>query len=380
METGNMGNQRLLACPVCGVELNVPFGAAGKFARCGGCQHRFQIPPEPAISEDDILSMINEEPDESELLESAGDDLDESSFGSGTIMAQQIGQESPGLVLIRLGRRGVLFEFPADRLVDPTFRCAMPRLCLRCGTRTHLSARVIIYGTALMDRHELHTLQESDQFAHRQASAERLPNDELLAALPEVPNVPPPANLPMPYWMCDMCEPEDAILGQVIENAKTGEKTCRLQLANPHRAQEFLRAAGGRPEDLDKLAQRCSADQEKPWDLVPATVRQRLKGWYTPQGDEHFLGYVPDRALSRTEEGMAGLIVSDRRLVYYSNKRHKEASQDQPITLELAMTHEQGQLSIETPGWKVQRMNVDREGIRCLRRSLTLGRFRTTWR
>jgi len=379
VEGGDMSEQRALPCPACGVELNVPVNAVGRYARCGSCQHRFQIPPEEALDEDDILSLINE-PDEGDLLESVGEDLAPDD-AEGTILATEAPTEDRTCIrLIKLDGKGALFEFPADYLANPTFRCSIPRLCLRCGVKTHLAARPIIYASPLVDRHELHTLLDTERFVLREPFTERLSNEQILERLPSVPNVPPPADQTMPYWMCDMCDPEGAIGGRIIENAKTGEKTCRLRMANPHRARDFLEAASGRPEDIKVIQERCLAEQEQPWDMVPGAIRQRLRQWYKPNEGENFLGYVADRSLSRTEEGMAGLIISDHRLISHSQLRHREVPKDQPVTLRLAMTREQGELTIETPQWKVSRMHVDREGIRHLRRALTLGGFQATWR
>ena len=114
-------------------------------------------------------------------------------------------------------------------------------------------------------------------------------------------------------------------------------------------------------------------------DLPHHRIQSQRQKTGDAEESETFLAYVPDRALSRREEGMAGVVVSDQRIVYRSNLRHKEADNGLPITLQLAMTRELGQINIETPQWKVLRMTIDREGVRRLRRALTIGRFSTTW-
>ena len=319
--------------------------------------------------------------DDSDLIDdSEVDDLHGDPSQRSTIMAAQVCSPDDSEIRIRrLDQEGVLFEFPASRLRDISFRCAMPRICMRCRAKSSLRAQVIVYASPVVDEATIHTLLNSGRLTFSAPFAERMSAKDLLDQLPSLPDAPPPTDMPMPYWLCEGCDYEDMVTGHLIENAKTGDQTCQLHLTNLHLARDFLHNVDGTEQDIANLDQWCITEDDKPWDLVPESVRQRLKQWFKAEQDETFLAYVPDRALSRREEGMAGVVVSDHRLVYRSNLRHKQANKDVPITLQLAMTRELGQINIETPQWKVLRMTIDREGVRRLRRALTLGRFSTTW-
>ena len=131
---------------------------------------------------------------------------------------------------------------------------------------------------------------------------------------------------------------------------------------------------------LDKLHDLNESGKDNPWDMVPESVKHRLEQWFHPEDNERFLRYIPDRDHNRTEDGMAGLIVSNKRMIFHSQRRHMENKADEPLQLLLAMTRDAGELEINTPTWQIKRMKVDREGIRELRRALTMGKFRVSWK
>ncbi|MHC4562348.1 MAG: zinc ribbon domain-containing protein [Planctomycetota bacterium] len=371
-----------IECPSCGTVLDVPAGSAGRFARCGGCQHRFQIPDPGVITDDEIASLLTDQTDEIDLDEEmlVPDDVEDPSQRS-TIMAAEALATTGGIRLIEATGESVVFEYPAAQMHDVSFRCALPRECIRCGARIHLKAHVVPMVSSLSDRHVVDSMLASGKLRCSSPNAASMSNDDLLAALPDVLDVPPPANLPIPFWLCDMCEPEPLIYGQVIEDARTGNCTCRLTFENPHRARQFVRALHDvDPAIAQRLEDLCEAKQENPWDLVPATIRHRLQQWFRPDPKERFIEYIPDRDRSRTEDGMTGLVVSDKRLVCHTQMRRRETPKGEPLELELAMTREQGKLRIKTPGWQVQRFTIDREGARLLRRALTAGGFHASWR
>ena len=260
------------------------------------------------------------------------------------------------------------------------FRCAMPRRCVRCGARAHLDAHVIIYAPRLSDSFSLEAEHATGRLAVSGHNLHDLPSEQLLSRLPEVPNVPAPGNLPMPYWLCDMCTGAGMISGQIQVNSATGKGACRLLIHNPRRAEEFLIAVGGKStHDHTELSQRITATAENPWDSLPEVVQHRLAGWYKPEQNEDFVAYIPDRDHSRTEDGMAGIVVSNCRLIYHTQLRHREAKLGEQLKLQLAMSASRGRLRIRSPHWEIKHFTVDREGTAQLRRALTTARFNAVW-
>ncbi len=359
--------------------------------RCGACHHRFRLPKRVRVSDDAIAAWLSEgmdEEDEVSLAEEMAGDHGDAAAGADSRQDSVSGQtavlpavaEHKQIRMIRLDRRGALFEFPAYRLKETSFRCAMPRRCLHCGTRHHLQAHVIVYTAHLLDSISLEAERSAGTMMLSDAEARDLDPHEVLERLPRVPNAPHPADMPMPYWLCDMCKSADAVSGQVQVNSETGKGFGRLLIRNLRRAEEFLCAAGGEDSaDHAKLREWTESTAENPWDTLPTLIQHRISQWWRPRKGEQFVAYIPDRDHARTEDGMAGVVITTRRLVYHTRLRHHESSVEQPVELALAMGGGKGNVNVKTAGWQVKHFTVDRDGANRFRRGLTLARFHATW-
>jgi len=324
------------------------------------------------------------DPDDREL--SIDEELEkavQASVSSGdTMIAAAVSTATEGdkLRLVKLSGREALFEFATSRLEDPNFRCAMPRQCLRCGTRSHLRAHVIVYAPEMVDSLSLEQEHLAGAMTLSDKEVRGLTGEQVLSRLPKVPNVPSPGDLPMPYWVCDMCTGAGLLFGQINVNRETKKGYCRLRIHSLRVAEEFMVAAGaGGTPSHEALKEKLDAQRQYPWDNLSETVQHRLKQWYKPTGDERFVAYVPDRDRARTEDGMAGILLSTHRMIYHQAYRHEECEIDQSIELALAMAGPKGDLTIKTPHWNVKRMRLDRDGTKTLRRGLYLCRAKANW-
>ncbi len=378
-------------CPSCGVHLALPGGCGRYKVRCPQCKYKFRLQiREKDPTDEDIATWLMtgrsrdaEEPAAAMAPSAtiAGVPVSELDAPSGGDASQAAVATDENIHLAKIDRRGALFEFPAARLKDAGFRCAMPRRCLGCGTMRHLSAHVVIYSAHMVDSVSLEDEHNAGALQFSTAEAQNLSCREILERLPRVPNAPSPADLPMPYWICDMCSGAGTISGQVRANTETGTGTCRLRIRNLRRAEEFLINAGGEGSRAHRsLQERIAATAENPWEALPEVVQHRLQQWFRPQKNERFIAYVPDRDRSRTEDGMAGLVVSNRRLIYHTQMRHGEVKATTPLELQLAMSGGTGHLRIKTPQWVLKNVTLDRLGVESLRKALVAGKFQTTWR
>jgi hypothetical protein len=370
---------RQVLCPGCGTILDVPPGKADCFVRCGRCQHRFRLPKRIAVTEDAVTNWLAEGRTPAEAKHAADRQShppEEPAAATGTFVLPAV---SDAVRLVKCDINGALFEFAANKLNEPAFRCAMPRRCLRCGLRTRLEAHVIIYTTHLTDGSFSAAQVAGGDLGLRGEGVAELPNDDLLRRLPRVPNVPPPADQPMPFWLCDMCTAGDLISGQIRFGAEN-VGLCRLWISHLHYAEEFFVAAGGKDSPGHaELRQRIAMVAENPWNSLPMTVQNRIQQWYRPQKGEHFLTYVPDRDRARSEEGLAGIIVTGRRLVYHTLVRHKEAALADKFELKETVESGRGWLEIKCSSWDIKHVAVDRDGLTRLKNALSQGKFAAVW-
>jgi len=364
---------RQALCPSCGILLDVPAGKSDCFVRCGACQHRFRLPKIP-ITEDAVTDWLAEgQKQEQQKMDIVKPQQD----SARTAVLPAI---TDAIRIVKADRTGVLFEFPCSRLAEQSFRCAVPRRCLRCGTRTHLNARLIIYSTHLTDGSGERQIPESSVTVQADDLA-TLTEEELLQRLPRIKNMPQPADLPMPYWICDQCEPEGMIAGQVRFTDKPGVGICRLWIGQLRRAEEFLGRAGAKnTPDHASLVRLISALPEEPWDSVPLSVQRNIAKWFKPSGGEQFVAYIPNVALNRQQEGSEGLVVSTFRVVFHTKDYHRESLSRDPLELTEAFQGGSPFLQIKSPSWHLKRVTVDRDDIPRLRNALNRAKFQTSWR
>jgi hypothetical protein len=283
--------------------------------------------------------------------------------------------------LVSIERRGALFEFPADRLRSDEFRCAVPRVCVHCLAPAHLTAHVIVFSPQLRDSISLEGEHPAGRLSIPQDKLAEAEGPALLNLLPEVPDVPPPGNLPMPYWVCELCRGRGWIAAQIKVNPKTGKGVCRLLLRNLKLALAFLGKAGGKAtREYRKLEDFVARIEQDPWDALPSVVRHRVEQWFRPRIGERFLAYVPDRSFARTEDGMNGLVVSSHRLVYHHPPLHQESPRQNELSIQVRLAKDKEVATIEAARFKGRPIALDRGGMMLLRQALSHGDFKAQWR
>jgi hypothetical protein len=172
-----------------------------------------------------------------------------------------------------------------------------------------------------------------------------------------------------------MCSPANMIFAQGSEDR------CRIQIARLWRAEEFLvNVRGEGTPAFEELQRRLEENPQTPWDTLPGVVQQRIRQWFKPIKKEKYIAYIPDRTRSRTEDGMVGVVVSTRRLIYNSSMRHYENEKGSPLELDFAMESGRLGLHIKGAGWEIKNMIVDKPDLENLRRSLTGEKFPAVWR
>ncbi len=376
---------RKVKCPKCGKILMTPEGLDGRAVRCGLCRTPFRIPPPKHVPEDTIAGWLGDDPDQDDLAAktAAPIGMEPEGVSKDPPTPKTPAKKSSGrkLRIVSLERNGALFEFAASMLRQDAFRCAIPRRCAHCLAKGHLSAHVLIYTSELRDSITLEAEHKAGHLTIPQDAIGRLHGPALLAELPEVPGVPEPGNLPMPYWVCDLCSGARSIYGQLTVDRDSGRGRARLFIRNLYLAQEFFANAGGQStRDYAKLSEFVEHMEEDRWDALPSVVRHRLEQWFRPNKEERFLAYVPDRAFMRTEDGMNGLVISDKKLVFHHPPLHQESLRDNKLTIALRTERGDEVASIEAGNFKRRTIVLDRQGMMLFRRALSKGRFKAEWK
>jgi hypothetical protein len=376
---------RRVRCPECTVILDIPEGFRGTKVRCSVCKTDFRI---PGVSDADILNWIVAEEKEDTAhgaasLRKREEQPVAASEENGEVKAAEVFQGYPagaeGVFLVRIDAHGALFKFPAGMLESPNFRAALPRKCLRCGATKHIVPRLVIFGPMLKDCTTLEAKFLDRSTKLREQEIHSLSTRDVLERLPG-PELPFPANLPMVYWICDMCNPSKMIYAQNRIDAQTQKGRCWLQICRLWRAEEFLRAVNGENTEAHReLIAAMEKHPETPWDALPGAMQQRLRHWFAPHRGEKFIAFCPDRSHTRIEDGIAGVLVSTRRLMYHTPLQNYESEKGEPLELNFTVDAGRQLLRIQAPNWEIKDMIVDKTGLRSLRMALAEQKFTAQW-
>lgn len=318
----------IVRCQSCAQEYRVDPGLVGRQARCSRCNAEFTVTPSSDLDEDTIMSWINGEDEGAHdsvqtapapeppvwtepRSEARPSPKPESEPTTGTA-----GRASQTVRLKKIDAGGAHFEFPASALSDAELRSAFPRRCIGCTSEKDLRVHLIYWPERMApeDRdlwkgHVDRVVTEVDAISHYSAV-------ELLKHLSRPKHVAEPFDSPFPVFTCEYCsvssELETHVLGQ------GDDATCYLRIAALHAAVPFFESVGARgSKAYQALVEQRDLSRDAWRDLDPR-IRHRLFTWYQPQVGERFIQFFPDSEFV-DEPGTAGLVLTDRRLVFKLN-------------------------------------------------------------
>lgn len=236
------------------------------------------------------------------------------------------------LSLLMANPDAVMLGFEARLLLRPAFRASMPIRCATCGetNREGMVARPLAFtdrghGSPIAAG-ELETSYEVDVLATHtpRQIVDRMPvMDELVS----------PFNRAMPYYLCRRCAINGIVMCQAVDSPRG--VLCEVTVADGPVALEWLGRVNGICGDeyaqLENEVHRFDADA---WQALDEEVRRRLAAWFQPEDDEQFIGYFNDGDFARNDAGLAGVALTDRRMVFCKYHRHvKVRLTDSQITL-----------------------------------------------
>lgn len=380
---------RKVDCPFCSAVLRVPPEGAGRKGRCRSCGEVFTIafpdlPGAGALTDDDVLTWLGEVDPARAQPAAAQSAPAKAPPAARPKAAAARGEPKKRRFAIRLGHvddMGAFFLFDPKLLYDPDFRCAFPVKCVVCGGDSHLSIHLVIWSSKLpwrgqfgMRESSAPSVYELDQLGGRRGR-------KLLEVLEAVGNLPEPFSLPFPYYVCQACSAVGAIVTDVRFAAGATGQVCELGISSLARAKEFYlslcgRSGAGHEHVLRELEQA----HEDPWRALPLAVRSRIKHWYTQMDGERFLTYIPDGDFAKAEAGIAGVVLTDRRLVYHKYAAKLEVPLTEEITILRKTSGERTQLEIAAPGHKTATLTAGPAGTERLRRCLMKQGAQAHWR
>ena len=335
-------SELVIACPTCAQKYRVSAERAGHRAQCKKCGQKFRIQKDQPIDDDTILGWVMEDntPDNSVLgstsiFNGSPSSAEPHKRPTLTHWTPRTAPDHPRVKFLGAHDDGAQFEYAASELRYPDIRSSFPFECVHCGTSGDLTVHLLIWGDKL-PRNDAFHIHELRTKAHgRLDQMLRAHKNRWFDQLEPMLVLPPPFCNPFPFFICHKCESVGEVDTRVVN--REGHDYCRITIPNLDIAKRFFENNGGRnAPGFAQLSEACLRQHDDKWRRLASPVRTRIAHWYKPRDGEHFLAYFRDTDFSRSETGSAGLVVTDRRLIYkkYSTLRQFDINEGGQLDIE----------------------------------------------
>lgn len=230
---------------------------------------------------------------------------------------------TPHLVVVQCSQEGVLLAFDSACFKYTGFRASMPMVCVFSGDRekTNLIAKPL----AFIDQSQatIRNAAEVEAGHERRLVAGDTP-ETLITQMDIIKGLPERFQRPMPYYV--NADHATMSLECRTKNHEDGSTTCYVLMPDGAVALQWLAAVNGIcGSDYHMLRNDVSRLWSKQWAGVPEMIRQRIGTWAGFQPGERFRYYINDAEFGKKDEGMAGMVFTDRRIIYHRYHRSGEA-------------------------------------------------------
>jgi len=226
----------------------------------------------------------------------------------------------PTLTVLETGAYGVRFAFDSRWLESLNFRASLP-LCGMVSGETDPS-KLVARPLGWIDKATGHYTNPGELEARYELHLRGAPTPrEVTKSMSTLDELPPPFNLPMPYYV------SRADAGKVSVHCETVATPrgvrCEVTIPTLRYALDWLgRVNGVCGDEYAQLEAETLKFEAEAWRAIPQTVRHRLAVWFDFEADEQFLGYFNDSDFSKSDSGLAGLVLTTGRLVFCRYHHH----------------------------------------------------------
>lgn len=371
-----MSDAVVAVCPSCAQKYRVRRENIGMRARCKTCGQPFKLLEEPPIDDETIFGWVTEDdPSTNSVLGGTG--LFGESFNESTQVPMRNRwvhpppPPEPRIVFEDLADEGAIFSFAPADLRDAELRCSFPHRCAQCLGREDLDVHYVMWPEKVPGR-DAAMITEAETRSHRNLN--KLMGEHGLNwfdALRPIDTLPAPFSQPFPYCVCPQCSVIGAVRGRVVGDEAV--ERCQIIIAHPSIALDFYRNNGGRDTPGYKrllVASRQRRDNQ--WKSLAVGIRIKLGQWYKPRGDEKFLGYYSDRDFDKTERGAAGVVLTNKRVIYKKYAALREYPLDTEGVLDIEASRSTANVEIVQKDRRASILSTTPLAASSLARTLTM--------
>ncbi len=221
--------------------------------------------------------------------------------------------ERPYLAVLKCSNAGVLLAFEHHWLKHEGFRASMPQRCIACGStrREQFIARPMLFVDQCQGSKQ--ALEQINALHENRMIGDHSRRD-IMRQMGMLEKLPSPFHYAMPYYVSThharlamLCRTRDHTGGRI---------SCEVLVPDHMTALEWLANVNGVcGPGYEKLERNISLMHGQGWQSLTETCRQRLSGWCKFLPQETFIMYVSDADFGKCDLGMAGVIITDQRVI-----------------------------------------------------------------
>jgi hypothetical protein len=156
---------------------------------------------------------------------------------------------------------------------------------------------------------------------------------QLLSVIGRINGVQPSYDLPVLYYAG---KDKHEHLRCKVKVSLDGCEACEVLIPSGPVALEWLERVNGRcGAEFALLSDDVAKLSNDAWSALPDQVRQRLETWCRFQRGERFLHYFNDADFASKDAGLAGLVLTDQRLIYHKYRHLRSIALNQDAVLHI---------------------------------------------
>ena len=252
--------------------------------------------------------------------------------GSGLQYPGEIdGAARPYLIVTEATQAGVTLAFNARWMEHPRFRASLPLQCVFSNEVEPGS--LLARPLAFIDRTQaqVRSLDALDA-RYEYPLHEYQTVDDLIGIMGRIEELPAPFNLPMPYYVARRYKHDT--LQTWTEKRRDGTIDCYVTIPSARCAMAWVaRVNGICGDEYELLAEQVMLSEDDAWRELSDPVRKRISVWCAFESRERFVAYIPDADFGCREAGLAGIVVTDRRVLHHKYHHNAQVRRDESVTL-----------------------------------------------
>jgi uncharacterized Zn finger protein (UPF0148 family) len=266
----------------------------------------------------------------------------------------------PHLAIESCTQRGVRIMFDSRWLEHDGFSVSIPLRCAFTGDTDRQS--LICKPLAFVDRSQAMVRNPLDiERGHEQRLGDRHPR-QVRDAMGVLEHLPPPFNRAVPYYLSQTEAGQSLQCGTL--RRPDGNVTCIVLIPDGVHALEWIARVNGtcgpEYELLERDVARLFTNQ---WRGISQRSRQRLAAWCEFGPGETFSYYFPDADFAKSDDGLAGVVITDRRAIYHKYHRHGEVAPCPEVRVVIRPDAEFAGVTFITPEGSIKAVRLHFEDV-----------------